>query len=49
VRLIDTATAAVALGVTARRIRQLVSEGKLTNNGTARRILIPLAEVLNFR
>ena len=47
--LIDTETAAVALGVSARRVRQLVAAGKLTNKGTARRILIPLAEVLRFR
>ena len=47
--LIDTETAAVALGVTARRIRQLVAAGRLTNMGTPRRILIPLSEVLRFR
>ena len=48
-RLIDTETAAVALAVTARRIRQLVATGRLTNKGTTRRILVPLSEVLRFR
>ena len=47
--LVDTETAAIALGVTARRIRQLVAEGKLTNHGTARRILVDIAELQDFR
>ena len=47
--LVDTDTAAIALGVTSRRIRQLVAEGKLTNHGTARRILVDIAELQNFR
>ena len=47
--LIDTETAAVALGVSARRIRQLVEQGKLTNYGTTRRILVNLAEVKDYR
>ena len=47
--LIDTAMAAVALGVTDRRIRQLVTAGKLTNHGTTRRILLNLEEVRDFR
>ena len=49
VTLVDTETAAIALGVTARRIRQLVAEGKLTNHGTARRILVDIAELQDFR
>lgn len=47
--LIDAETAAVALNVSARRIRQLVSTGKLTNYGTTRRILLDLAEVRDYR
>jgi hypothetical protein len=47
--LVDTETAAIALGVTARRVRQLVAEGKLTNHGTARRILVDIAELQDFR
>ena len=43
--LIDTAMAGVALGLTSRRIRQLVAAGKLTNYGTTRRILVELDEV----
>ena len=49
VTLIDTAMAAVALGVTDRRIRQLVAAGKLTNHGTTRRILVKLEDVRDFR
>jgi excisionase family DNA binding protein len=48
-RLVDTEAAALALGVSARRIRQLVQEGRLTNHGTTRRVLISLDELLNFR
>lgn len=47
--LIDTEAAAVALGVTARRIRQMVAEGKLTRYGTPRRILVDLQELQDFR
>ena len=47
--LVDTETAAIALGVTPRRIRQLVEAGKLTNHGTTRRIMLDVAELLRFR
>lgn len=43
--LIDSATAAVALGIGQRDVRRLVAAGKLTNHGTARRILLSLDEV----
>lgn len=44
-RLLDTATAAVALGCSERRIRRLVRRGLLTNHGSGWRILVDLAEV----
>lgn len=47
-RLIDSATAAVALGLTPRRIRQLVAAGRLKNYGTTRRILVSLDELTDF-
>jgi len=34
--LIDSEMAAVLLGVSVRRVRQMVDEGKVTNEGTAR-------------
>lgn len=49
VPLIDTATAAVAMHLTDRRIRQLVAEGKLTNRGTPRKIRVSLAQLRDFR
>lgn len=46
---IDCETAALLLGVTARRVQQLVKEGKLANQGTPRRIRVSLDEVEAFR
>ncbi len=43
--LIDTAMAAVVLGVTARRVQQFVAQGDLTNHGDARHIRLDLDEV----
>lgn len=34
-KLIDTELAALILGVTQRRVRQMVGEGKITNQGTS--------------
>lgn len=48
-KLIDSATAAVALSVTERTIRRMVASGKLANHGTARRILIDLADLVHVR
>ena len=44
--LLDTATAALALGVTERTVRRWVIAGKLANHGTARAIRIALEDVL---
>ena len=44
--LLDTATAAAALGVTERTIRRWVVAGKLTNQGTAGSIRIRIEEVI---
>lgn len=47
--LIDAATAAVELGVSARTVRRLVvQDGLLTNYGTPRQILIRLDEVVRL-
>jgi hypothetical protein len=48
VRLIDSATAAVALGLTDRRVRQLVNEGALTNLGTSRKIRLDVEQVADL-
>lgn len=45
VDLLDTRTAALALGVTPRTIRRYVRDGQLTNHGHGRRILLDLAEL----
>lgn len=47
--LLDTEAAAKALGVTPRRIRQMVAEGKLTRHGTTRRLKVDLQELRDFR
>lgn len=47
-RLIDSATAAVLLGCTSRRVQQLVQCGSLTNRGTTRRIRLSVDEVSDF-
>lgn len=44
--LIDSATAAAALGITERTVRRLVTRGKFTNHGTPRAILIDLEQIL---
>jgi excisionase family DNA binding protein len=44
--LIDTETAASALGVTDRTVRRWVRDGTLANHGTARRIRVDLDEVM---
>ena len=46
--LLDTATAAAALGVTERTVRRWVVTGKLANHGTARRIRIALEECVRL-
>ena len=46
VTLLDTATAAAALGVTERTVRRWVVAGKIANHGTARAIRIALADVM---
>ena len=43
--LIDTAMAALVLGVTVRRVQQFVAQGDLTNHGNARQIRLDLQEV----
>ena len=43
--LVDTATAALAAGVTERTIRRWVNVGRLTNHGTPRAIRIAWAEL----
>lgn len=43
--LVDTATAAVAAGVTERTIRRWVAAGHLTNHGTSRRVAVDLDSV----
>ncbi len=48
-RLVPTAVAAVALGITDAGVRQLVHRGRLTRYGTARRALVDLAECEAFR
>lgn len=45
VTLIDTEVAALILNVTPRRVRQLITEGKLTNHGEPRRIRLDLDQV----
>ena len=47
-RLIDAREAAVILGVTPRRIQQLVQTGALTNHGTPRRIQLEVDKVSDF-
>lgn len=47
-RVIDTATAAVLLGCTPRRVQQLVQCGTLTNHGTTRRIRLDVDELSDF-
>lgn len=47
--LIDSATAAVALGVSERTIRRLITAGKLINHGTPKRILVSLEAVASVR
>jgi len=37
------------MGLTDRRIRQMVTEGKLINHGTPRKIRVSLAQVSDFR
>lgn len=44
-RLVDTLTAALALGITDRAIRYRIAAGKLTNHGTPRRIRVDLDEL----
>lgn len=46
--LIDTAMAAHVLRVTARRVRQFVAQGDLTNHGNARHIRLDLDEVSTY-
>ena len=48
-RLIDTETAAYALGCSRRQIQVLVAEGKLTNHGAPRRISVDLDELYDRR
>jgi hypothetical protein len=48
VKLINSAMAAVILGVTPRRIQQLVQDGTLTNRGEPRRIRLSVDEVSDF-
>ncbi len=43
-RLVETAVAAVALGVTPAAVRQLIKRGHLTRYGSAKRALVDLAE-----
>ena len=44
--ILDTEDAGTATGLTSRRIRQLVAEGKIENVGAPRRIRVRLSEVL---
>jgi hypothetical protein len=46
--LINTSLAAVILGVTPRRIQQLVQAEELTNRGTPRHIRLSVDEVSDF-
>lgn len=46
--LIDTAMAAVVLGVTVRHVQRFVAQGDLTNHGNGRHIRLDLAEVSNY-
>lgn len=46
-RLVETAVAAVALGVTPAAVRQLIKRGHLTRYGSAKRALVDLAECEN--
>ena len=48
VRLIDTDTAAVALGCTGRHVRRLIRDGGLTNHGSERRIRLDVDEVYDL-
>ena len=45
--LIDTATAAIAAGVTPRTIRRWIHNGRLTNHGTNRHIRININELMS--
>lgn len=44
--LVDTETAAYATGLTQRWIQKRVRQGRLTNYGTPRRVLVDLDQVL---
>ena len=46
--LIDTAMAAVVLGVTVRHVQRFVAQGDLTNHGSDRQIRLDLAEVSDY-
>lgn len=48
-RLVDTEVAALILGLTQRRIQQLVHAGVLTNHGTTRTIRLQLDDIERFR
>lgn len=43
-RLVPTAVAALALGVTPAAVRQMVYRGRLTRHGSAQRALVDLGE-----
>lgn len=44
--LLDTTTAALAAGVTARTIRRWITTGRLTNHGTPRHIRIDYQQLV---
>ena len=46
--LIDSAAAAVELGVSVRTVRRLVADGHLANHGSGRRVLVRLDELVRL-
>ena len=44
--LVDSATAALALGVSERTIRRWVQAGRLTNHGDTRRLVVDIDQAL---
>lgn len=48
-RLVPTAAAALALGVTPAAVRQMIRRGKLTRHGTPQRSMVDITECERLR